>query len=576
MKKSIASLLLVLLMGVFVSAAYSESLMEVKCSTDYEKMELKIDITSQAPYIQNITILLYDANLSEFTINNFSKIYEVTVENGKTKQIVFPINNDFTSANNKYLLKVQGNGYLSSQCTYEGNVFVIPPNKINGASGILTKLNSSNINTLAIDINDFKDALNLANEANVNETRLYQSFLLTRDSDYNKFKNLNEVRCAWGSSLVASYISDATVDTNSLITLTENNADSFDVDFEDSDYISNKKTIYDTAINYEKGPLNGKVLSKKELNNLIKECIATTCINAATTENILECVTKYYDILKIDNDIDSKFKGFSSESKNIVVRQLVGKNFGSANSVKSVFQNAVTQVYNNIYTNQTSSDNKIISGGGGGGIGSGVSLPSGLNEDKVNNNSSNGNIIAFYDCGENHWAYSYVKALTQKGAISGYENGEFRPDKVVNREEFIKILISAAGIYSLDAKCDFQDVSGEAWYYIYVASAKERGIVSGISDETFGIGMPITREDVAVIVLRTLKQLSLSSSSAREQLGYDFEDYDSVSEYAKNSVVALSELQIINGFDDGTFKPKDYLTRAQAAVIIFKMCELLN
>ena len=47
MKKSIASLLLVLFMGIFVSAAYSESLMDVKCSTDYEKMELKIDITSQ-------------------------------------------------------------------------------------------------------------------------------------------------------------------------------------------------------------------------------------------------------------------------------------------------------------------------------------------------------------------------------------------------------------------------------------------------------------------------------------------------------------------------------------------------
>ena len=156
--------------------------------------------------------------------------------------------------------------------------------------------------------------------------------------------------------------------------------------------------------------------------------------------------------------------------------------------------------------------------------------------------------------------------MKESGIIAGYPDGSFRPEQTVSREEFVKMAVTASGLYQQGLKCDFSDAEEGAWYDSYIASAYRAGIVTGMTENTFGIGTDITREDVAVIVYRILKE---SEGAETAETAGDFADFEEISEYARESVSALAEKKILNGYEDGTFRPKAYLTRAEAAKIIY-------
>ena len=116
----------------------------------------------------------------------------------------------------------------------------------------------------------------------------------------------------------------------------------------------------------------------------------------------------------------------------------------------------------------------------------------------------------------------------------------------------------------------FADVQDDAWYASYVNTGVASGVINGMSDGTFGIGKNITRQDVCVMVARALNM----DTSVDYEL--DFEDYRSISEYARNCVGALTDYAVINGFSDNTFKPGNTCTRAQAAKIISNAITAFN
>ena len=94
-------------------------------------------------------------------------------------------------------------------------------------------------------------------------------------------------------------------------------------------------------------------------------------------------------------------------------------------------------------------------------------------------------------------------------------------------------------------------------------TAQNLGICSGISENKFGVGMNIKRQDAAVMVYNVL-----SKKNAFEIEKNDFNDYDTVSEYAKEAVSKLAGAAIVNG-SDNSFRPDALLTRAEAAQIIY-------
>ena len=134
--------------------------------------------------------------------------------------------------------------------------------------------------------------------------------------------------------------------------------------------------------------------------------------------------------------------------------------------------------------------------------------------------------------------------------------------KGLDTEAFVKMVMSAARIDLDKPACKFGDVDQGKWYAQYVNAAYGEGVISGISETEFGIGKEITREDMAVIIAR------LVDSEAAETTT-DFADDADISEYARESIYKLYAAGKIAGVGNGRFAPKEIVTRAQAAKIIY-------
>lgn len=166
----------------------------------------------------------------------------------------------------------------------------------------------------------------------------------------------------------------------------------------------------------------------------------------------------------------------------------------------------------------------------------------------------------FNDLPKEHWAYIAVHGLKEKGIINGKDENSFKPNDRVTRAEFVKMVCIAKNI-SGGANVKFSDVPDNTWYAPFVKAAYAAGIVNGISQTEFGAEIPISRQDICAVLYR------LAGSPQAEKASFD--DADTISDYAQNAVGYFAGKKIVNGFENNLFKPLEYATRAQAAVIIY-------
>lgn len=210
-------------------------------------------------------------------------------------------------------------------------------------------------------------------------------------------------------------------------------------------------------------------------------------------------------------------------------------------------------------------------GGSGGGGGGGLPyVPGNENPVQPNENENINQNTPYKDVSNNHWAYGYIKTLTDKKVVSGSGDGYFYPENSVTREEFLKMILSAANIQVSNEAVSFADVDGSAWYAPYVATAYKLGIVKGIDENRFGIGENIQRQDMAVMADR---MLALMEKEA-EGTALDYNDKAEISDYAVSAVENLAALEIMNGDENQNFLPRASATRAESAKIVCVMSEL--
>ena len=100
-----------------------------------------------------------------------------------------------------------------------------------------------------------------------------------------------------------------------------------------------------------------------------------------------------------------------------------------------------------------------------------------------------------------------------------------------------------------------------------------RKIVTGISENLFGIGENILRQDMAVMIYRALKDNNPASVTEEESA---FADFDNISDYAKEAVSFLESAGLISGAEDGKFNPDSFLSRAEAAVVINRLIDYIG
>jgi peptide/nickel transport system substrate-binding protein len=176
-----------------------------------------------------------------------------------------------------------------------------------------------------------------------------------------------------------------------------------------------------------------------------------------------------------------------------------------------------------------------------------------------------------------HWAEQIIGQLVEKGFISGYPDGTFKPDNPVTRAEFIKILSSVLGMvqkFGLDSQ--FSDVGQEDWFFGYVMGAVSNGIVSGYPDGTFKPNAQITREEASKIVVKAkgIDETQIPSEELNSILA-SLSDSNSISDWAKPFVAAAIKNELMKGDPSGAFRPLDPITRAEAATLGSRIIEVV-
>ncbi len=276
------------------------------------------------------------------------------------------------------------------------------------------------------------------------------------------------------------------------------------------------------------------------------------------------------------------------QSPDGIFRRMIGGNYIDVATVKSGFESA----YAAQKLAETSSGTVNTPSGGGGGFGGGAGgvggnqyhgagvsgggavSGGGMDEATPVGTISGGGVKVFNDLDSVSWAEESILELQKAGIVSGDEDGNFRPNDSITREEYLKILMLALDIPMTGEAGHFTDVKVEDWYYSYVAGAYASGIVQGISGEEFGIGRKITRADMAVMLLRALKYKGIVPKP--EKAAFVFSDFDEMPQYATESISVLAEANLMNGVGNNCFAPAANTTRAEAAVATQRIIEYIR
>lgn len=190
--------------------------------------------------------------------------------------------------------------------------------------------------------------------------------------------------------------------------------------------------------------------------------------------------------------------------------------------------------------------------------------------EKINKLSRDTGFIPFWDI-KDIWSEKNILSSVIKGIFAGYEDGSFRPNKIISRAEFASVIDRAflKDKPVLQQEVSFKDVSQNAWYYKPIANIVNNGIMNGYEDNTFRPDNSITREEAISVLMKFYEP--------KENFDFAFfdpADKNDISSWAYDFIKKAYENNLIAGTNiDGKIYiyPKKPLTREEAAVLLDKI-----
>ena len=173
---------------------------------------------------------------------------------------------------------------------------------------------------------------------------------------------------------------------------------------------------------------------------------------------------------------------------------------------------------------------------------------------------------AFTDLPSTHWAYNDVQKMVNEGIVSGYNDGSFKPEKNVTNEEFATILTKVLGLKSGYNPIKFDDISEDRWSKPYIDAMSSYYTYKTITGINYfkPLGSS-TREEVAAAIVRVM---GWAGETPDYTVLEKFSDKNEINPKLKSYIAIAVKNGIINGNANGTFKPKNNLTRAQIASLM--------
>ncbi|WP_141502201.1 S-layer homology domain-containing protein [Paenibacillus luteus] len=179
--------------------------------------------------------------------------------------------------------------------------------------------------------------------------------------------------------------------------------------------------------------------------------------------------------------------------------------------------------------------------------------------------------VSFKDIAATHWAATAVNTLLAKGVLD--QTTSFGPSLKVTREQFAAWLVRSYGLDGTGLSLPFTDVAKNSEYYDEIAVAYQQGLIQGKTATTFEPKAEITRQEIATLLSRALEAYNskkLAATTSDNQLK-GFKDASTIAVWAKDGVALLKQQNLITGYEDGTYKPKQTTTKAEAAALIYRI-----
>ena len=177
--------------------------------------------------------------------------------------------------------------------------------------------------------------------------------------------------------------------------------------------------------------------------------------------------------------------------------------------------------------------------------------------------------------GEDNWAHAGIDYCVANGLMSGIGNDLFGPKLTTTRAQIVQILYNLEGEPKVSGTTPFTDLTQD-WYQDAVLWAYQTGVVAGTSSTTFEPDRPVTREQIAVILMEYVTRvLKLERTWTPADLSI-FPDADSVSDWAKDAMADAVGLGLISGASNGgqtLLEPQGSATREQVATILMEFCK---
>ncbi|MCR8660129.1 discoidin domain-containing protein [Paenibacillus endoradicis] len=181
----------------------------------------------------------------------------------------------------------------------------------------------------------------------------------------------------------------------------------------------------------------------------------------------------------------------------------------------------------------------------------------------------------FTDVPTTHWAYHALKVLSARHIVSGVSATEFSPSGITTRAEFVALLTRSLGLQASKENKQFSDVNTTDWFAKDVATAYEAGLIRGVTETKFAPNSTITREEMAILMVRAYEYVNGKQTSGENHLTV-LHDQGQISSWANAGVNSAIELGLMKGKSTSIFAPQERATRAEAAQAMFNLLKLID
>ncbi|RJX38846.1 hypothetical protein D3P09_15065 [Paenibacillus pinisoli] len=191
----------------------------------------------------------------------------------------------------------------------------------------------------------------------------------------------------------------------------------------------------------------------------------------------------------------------------------------------------------------------------------------------------------FHDVPSLHWGHEAITRLAAKHIAEGTGTGGFAPERPVTRAEFTALLVRALGLQATAGDMPFSDIAGGRWYADSVAAAYQAGLVSGVSEDTFAPESKITRQQMAILLVRAAQwaqqhgqeQTSGTGTSIARSNSFDaLRDKSDIADWAVQEVAAALEQGLMHGRGEDRFAPLEQASRAESVQALYNFVVKLN